>query len=110
MPRQTSPRTPPKTTPTPPSNGGGKSNGGTTRPASTRRPAGNGGNGKPSGAWPVELVLAAEVELSVEGKDSTVDGFAVCDTCAALLPGSEISRKLHSQFHETVRGLDSRTP
>ena len=100
MPGQRTTRTTPKTTPTPPSNGGRKPNG--------RSAAGNGGNRKPNGAWPVELVLAAEVELSIEGKDASVDGFAVCSRCAALLPGSEISRALHARFHELVDGIDQR--
>jgi hypothetical protein len=64
MPSQRSPRTTPKTTSAPPSNGGRRPNG----PSTSRRPTGNGGNGKPNGAWPVELVLAAEVELSIEGR------------------------------------------
>jgi hypothetical protein len=100
MPSQRSPRTAPKTTPTPPPSGGRTSNG----PATSRRPNGNGGNGKPNGAWPVELVLAAEVELSIEGKDATIDGFAICTRCAALLAGSEVSRALH----ELVDGIDQR--
>jgi hypothetical protein len=53
-------------------------------------------------------VLAAEVELTIEGQDSTIDGFAVCTRCAALLPGSEISRALHTRFHELVDGIDQR--
>jgi hypothetical protein len=102
MPRQTSSRSTPRTTPAP-TNGDRKPNG---RRAATR----NGGNGndKPTTAWPVELVLAAEVELSIEGKDASVDGFAVCSRCAALLPGSEISRALHARFHELVDGIDQR--
>jgi hypothetical protein len=81
---------------TPPSNG----------PATRgQRPNGNGGNGKPN-AWPVELVLSAEVELSIETENSTAFGFAVCSLCAAILPGSDISRKLHQNFHEQVRGLE----
>ena len=99
MPRQTSSKSTPRTTPAP-ANGGRKPNG--------RRTTGNGGNDKPTRAWPVELVLAAEVELSIEGKDASVDGFAVCSRCAALLPGSEISRALHARFHELVDGIDQR--
>jgi hypothetical protein len=98
MPRQTSSRSTPRTTPAP-ANGG--------RKPTTRRGNGN-GNDKPTTAWPVELVLAAEVELSIEGKDTTVDGFAVCSRCAALLPGSEISRALHARFHEQVDAIDQR--
>ena len=99
MPRQTSSRSTSRTTPTP-----AKPNG--RRTATTR----NGGNGKPkpNTAWPVELVLAAEVELAIEGSNSTVDGFAVCNRCAALLPGSEVSRALHARFHELVDGIDQR--
>ena len=104
MPSQRSPRTTPKTTSAPPSNGGRRPNG----PSTSRRPTGNGGNGKPNGAWPVELVLAAEVELSIEGKDATIDGFAICTRCAALLPGSEVSRVLHERFHELVDAVDQR--
>ena len=100
MPRQTSSRSTPRTTPTP-TNGGRKPNG-------RRTATGNGGNDQPTTAWPVELVLAAEVELAIEGKDTTVDGFAVCSRCAALLPGSEISRALHARFHELVDGIDQR--
>ena len=66
MPRQTSSRSTPRTTPAP-ANEDRKPNG--------RRTTGNGGNDKPTSAWPVELVLAAEVELSIEGKDASVDGF-----------------------------------
>jgi hypothetical protein len=100
MPRQTSSRSTPRTTPAP-ANGGRKPNG-------RRTGNGNGGNDKPTSAWPVELVLAAEVEQSIEGKDTTVDGFAVCSRCAALLPGSDLSRTLHWRFHELVDGIDQR--
>jgi hypothetical protein len=95
MPRQTSSRSTPRTTPAP-------------KPTSRRTGNGNGGNGKPNGAWPISLVLAAEVELAIEGEDTTVDGFAVCTRCAAVLPGSEISRALHTRFHELVDGIDQR--
>ena len=99
MPRQTSSRSTSRTTPAP-ANGGRKPTSRTTR---------NGGNGdKPNTAWPVELVLATEVELAIEGSNSTVDGFAVCNRCAALLPGSEVSRALHARFHELVDGIDQR--
>jgi hypothetical protein len=54
------------------------------------------------------LVLAAEVELSIEGKDGDVFGFSVCSRCASLLPGSEVSRALHTRFHEQVVGIDQR--
>ena len=108
MPTQRSPRTTTKTTPTTP-NGGRKPNGGTTRPATSRRPAtGNGGNGKPSGAWPVELVLAAEVELSIESENGDAFGFAVCSICASLIPSSEVSRALHGRWHDLINGIDQR--
>ena len=80
-------------------NGNGPNEGRTTR---------KGSNGKPNGTWPISLVLAAEVELAIEGEDTTVDGFAVCTRCAAVLPGSEISRALHARFHELVDGIDQR--
>jgi hypothetical protein len=54
------------------------------------------------------LVLAAEVELAIEGKDGDAFGFAICTMCAALLPGSEVSRALHARFHELVDGIDQR--
>jgi hypothetical protein len=74
----------------------------------TRRNGGGNGRDKPNGAWPVELVLAAEVELSIEGKNGDDFGFAICTRCAALLPGSEVSRALHERFHELVDGIDQR--
>jgi hypothetical protein len=54
------------------------------------------------------LVLAAEVELAIEGKNGDSFGFAICTRCAALLPGSEVSRALHERFHETVDRIDQR--
>jgi hypothetical protein len=102
MPRQTSSRSTSRTTPATPTRGR-KPNGGTT---TTKR--NGGGNGKPNGAWPVELVLAAEVELAIEGKNGDAFGFAICTRCAALLPGSEVSRALHDRFHELVDGIDQR--
>ena len=100
MPRQTSSRSTPRTTPAPTNRD--------RKPTSRRTGNGNGGNGKPNGAWPISLVLASEVELAIEGEDTTVDGFAVCTRCAAVLPGSEISRALHARFHELVDGIDQR--
>jgi hypothetical protein len=101
MPRQTSSRSTTRTTPATTTRGR-KPNGGTT----TKR--NGGGSGKPNGAWPVELVLAAEVELAIEGKNGDAFGFAICTRCAALLPGSEVSRALHERFHELVDGIDQR--
>jgi hypothetical protein len=101
MPHQTSSRSTQRTTPAP-TNGGRKPNGRRTTAD------GNGGNDKPTSAWPISLVLAAEVELAIEGEDTTVDGFAVCTRCAAVLPGSEISRALHWRFHELVDAIDQR--
>jgi hypothetical protein len=76
--------------------------------AYSRRPNGNGGNGKPNGAWPVSLVLAAEVEIAIEGNDASIDGFSICTRCAAVLPGGEVSRALHARFHELVDAIDQR--
>jgi hypothetical protein len=98
MPRQTSSRSTPRTTAAP-ANGG--------RKPTTRRGNGN-GNDKPLSAWPVELVLAAEVELSIGGKDGDAFGFSVCSRCASLLPGSEVSRALDAPLHEQVDGIDQR--
>ena len=114
MPRQTNSRSTPRTTPAPTNrdrkpNGRGTAtgNGGANSPNEGRTTR-KGSNGKPNGAWPISLVLAAEVELAIEGEDTTVDGFAVCTRCAAVLPGSEISRALHARFHELVDGIDQR--
>jgi hypothetical protein len=104
MPSQRSPRTTPKTTSAPPSNGGRRPNG----PSTSRRPTGNGGNGKPNGAWPVELVLAAEVELSIEGRTPPSMGSPSARGARPCCPGSEVSRALHERFHELVDAIDQR--
>jgi hypothetical protein len=106
MPRQTTRTTPPSR---PPANGGRNGGGNGPKPTTTRttRNGGN-GNGRSVTAWPISLVLAAEVELAVEGEDSTIDGFAVCTRCAAVLPGNEISRKLHERHHEQIDSHDAR--
>jgi hypothetical protein len=103
MPRQTNSRSTTRTTPATTTRGR-KPNGGTT----TTRNGGRNSKPQPNGAWPVELVLAAEVELAIEGKDGDAFGFAICTMCAALLPGSEVSRALHARFHELVDGIDQR--
>jgi hypothetical protein len=112
MPTKGNPRSTTRTTPASRTSGGRKpvpvSAPAAPKPTTRRPNGGNGGNGKPNEAWPVSLVLAAEVELAIEGQDATVDGFSVCTRCAAVLPGSEISRALHARFHEQVDGIDSR--
>ena len=113
MPRQTSSRSTQRTTPAPinrdrKANGRGTATGNGGNGPDEGRTTRKGSNGKPNGAWPISLVLAAEVELAIEGEDTTVDGFAVCTRCAAVLPGSEISRALHARFHELVDGIDQR--
>ncbi len=106
MPSQRNPRTSSKTTPTSRTTGGRASTS-TTGPKPNGR-TGNGGNGKPAGAWPISIVIASEAEIAIEGEDSTVDGFSICTRCAALLPGSEISRKLHERHHEQIDSHDAR--
>jgi hypothetical protein len=92
----------------------------TTRPATTtrtgstaaRRPNGGNGNGTRNhraAYWPIELSLSSGIEVTVEGQNSDAFGIAVCSLCAAILPGSEVSQRLHTVWHETVAGIDSRT-
>jgi hypothetical protein len=45
----------------------------------------------------------------VEGQNGDSVWIAVCSLCAAILPGSEVSQRLHTVWHETVVGIDSRT-
>jgi hypothetical protein len=91
----------------------------TTRPATTtkagsttvRRPNGN-GNGKRNNRaayWPVELSLSSGIEITVEGQSGDTFGIAVCSLCAAILPGSEVSQQLHSNWHETIAEIAGRT-
>jgi hypothetical protein len=111
MPAQRTAKTTTKTTPPsrPPANGGRKPNGGANGPKpSGPRTTRSGGNGKPNTAWPVSLILAAEVEIAIEGEDAAIDGFSVCTRCGSILPGSEVSRGLHARFHELVDGIDQR--
>lgn len=114
MPRQTSSRSTQSTTTPAPINRDRKPNDrGTTTGNGGNGPDGGrttrkGSNGKPNAAWPVSLILASEVEIAIEGEDTAIDGFSVCTRCAALLPGSEISRALHARFHELVDAIDQR--
>jgi hypothetical protein len=85
----------------------------TTRAGSTttRRPNGNGNGRRNNRAayWPMELSLSTDIEVVVEGQNGDAIGIAVCSLCAAILPGSEVSQRLHTVWHETVAGIDSRT-
>ena len=93
----------------------------TTRPATstragsttTRRPNGGNTGRKPNGNgngrrndraafWPIELSLATGIEVTVEGQDGDAFGVAVCSLCACILPGSEVSQRLHTIWHDTI--------
>jgi hypothetical protein len=101
MPRQPSRSTRPATT----------TKAGTT--TTTRRPNGGNTGRKPNGNgngrrnnraayWPIELSLATGIEVTVEGQDGDAFGIAVCSLCAAILPGSEVSQRLHTVWHDTI--------
>jgi hypothetical protein len=86
----------------------------TTKVGSTTARRGNGGNGNGrrnnrAAYWPIELSLSTDIEVMVEGQNGDHIGIAVCSLCAAILPGSEVSQRLHTVWHETVAGIDSRT-
>jgi hypothetical protein len=86
----------------------------TTRAGSTTARRGNGGNGNGrcnnrAAYWPVELSIGTAIDLVVEGQNGDTFGIAVCSLCASILPGSETSQRLHTIWHETVLGIDSRT-
>lgn len=49
------------------------------------------------------------LDLVVEGQNGDTFGIAACSRCACVLPGSETSQRLHTIWHETVLGIDSRT-
>ena len=59
--------------------------------------------------WPVELFIGTAVDLVVEGQNGDTFGIAVCSRSACILPESEASQRLHTIWHETVLGIDSRT-
>ena len=85
----------------------------TTRAGSTTARHGNGdnGNGRRSNQaadWPVELSIGTAIDQVVEGQNGDTFGIAVCSLCASILPGSETSQRLHTIWHETVLGIDSR--
>ena len=84
-----------------------------TRPAipragSTTVRCGNDGNGR-AAYWPDELFIGTAVDLVVEGQNGDTFGIAVCSRSACILPESEASQRLHTIWHETVLGIDSRT-
>ena len=91
----------------------------TTRAGSTTARHGNGDNGNGDNGngrrnnraayWPVELSIGTAIDLVVEDQNGDTFGIAVCSLCASILPGSEISQRLHTIWHETVSGIDSRT-
>jgi hypothetical protein len=86
----------------------------TTRGGSTTARGGDGGNGNGrrtnrAASWPVELSIGTAIDLVVEGQNGDTFAIAVCCLCASILPGSEISQRLHTIWHETVSGIDSRT-
>jgi hypothetical protein len=79
----------------------------TPRPSSPRRKNGN----HAATFWSVSMVVGGDLDLLVEfGEGSQEIGLSVCAMCAALIPGSETSQQLHRNWHEAIRGLDSRTP
>jgi hypothetical protein len=105
MPRQPSRSTRPATTT--------KAGTTTTTTTTTRRPNGGNTGRKPNGNgngrrnnraayWPIELSLATGIEVTVEGQDGDAFGIAVCSLCAAILPGSEVSQRLHTVWHDTI--------
>jgi hypothetical protein len=55
----------------------------------------------------VQMTVAAEVYLT-GGEDKGFD-LTVCSKCAALLPDSTNSKKLHLSFHESVYRLEQAT-
>jgi hypothetical protein len=84
----------------------------TTRAGSTTARRGNGGSGRRNNwaaCWPVELCIGTTIDLVVEGQDGDTFGIAVCCLCASILPRSETSQRLHTMWHQTVPGIDSRT-
>jgi hypothetical protein len=56
----------------------------------------------------MELSLAGGLELVVEGQNGDSIGIAVCSLCAAILPGSEVSQRLHTVWHETISEIAGR--
>jgi hypothetical protein len=85
----------------------------TTRAGSTTARHGNGDNGNGrrnnrAAYWPVELSIGPAIDLVVEDQNGDTFGIAVCSLCASILPGSETSQRLHTIWHETVLGIDSR--
>lgn len=54
------------------------------------------------------MVLSTEVGIVLEGRNGDSIGLAVCNLCAALLPGSELSQQVHKNWHEQVNGIDQR--
>jgi hypothetical protein len=82
-----------------------------TPATTTRRSSGGNGNGRRNNRaayWPVELSLASGIEITVEGQSGDTFGIAVCSLCAAILPGSEVSQKLHSNWHDTIAEIAGR--
>ena len=82
-----------------------------TRAESTtaRRGNGNGRRNNRAAYWPVELSIGSAIDLVVEGQNGDTFGIAVCSPRASILPGIETSQRLHTIWHETVLGIDSRT-
>jgi hypothetical protein len=83
----------------------------TTRAGTTtaRRGNGNGRRNNRAAYWPVELSIGTAIDPVVEGQNGDTFGIAVCSLCASILPGSETSQRLHTTWHETVLGINSRT-
>jgi hypothetical protein len=72
----------------------------TTRVGSTVARRGNGGNGNGrrnnrAAYWPVEVSIGTAIDQVVEGQNGDA--------------GSETSQRLHTSWHETFLGIDSRT-
>jgi hypothetical protein len=52
---------------------------------------------------------AQRTQWSTRLATTTTFGIAVRSLCASILAGSESARRLHTIWHETVLGIDSRT-
>ena len=81
----------------------------TTRAGSTTARRGNGRRNNRAACWPVELSIRTAIDLVVEGQNGDTFGIAVCSPRASILPGIETSQRLHTIWHETGLGIDSRT-
>jgi hypothetical protein len=54
------------------------------------------------------MVVGGDVELLVEGQNSSDIGLTVCSQCAAMVPASDTSQQLHRNWHEAINGIDQR--